>query len=130
MSTSVCPFQTPGPFTYPPATWQLRGELLHCSFCGSLHNEVFLKHLREVIENPDPDFRVELNDRREKVYTHWPDDDGKDVQLKFYLAHLKAWCEANEISIDEIDARLHAAFKVSEEKWSIIAAIFEQKLKL
>jgi len=101
-----------------------------CSQCGSLSPEQFLKYVDEVINNPSIDFRIELSDRRHKVYMNKEGvKNSSEGAIKHYLLHLKQYCEDMGLDQNEIDNKLHQAFTISKEKSSVYLEIFEQKLK-
>jgi transcription initiation factor TFIIIB Brf1 subunit/transcription initiation factor TFIIB len=119
------------PFTGQPAGHkELPNGDLVCNHCGSLCPEQFLKYVDMVINDPSIDFRIELSDRRHKVYMHKEGvKNAAEGAIKHYLVHLKKYCEDNGISAIDIDDKLHNAFNISKEKSSVYLEIFEQKLK-
>jgi hypothetical protein len=128
---TVCPLQAANfEYQFGVAKWVPRGRDIVCSYCGSLHDEQFLKHVREVIENPDPDIRIELNDSRQKIYIARPEiKNAADGAIKYYLLHLKQWCATNDKNVDEMDKFLHEAFIASKEKFSVVAALMVERMK-
>ncbi|WP_214228613.1 hypothetical protein [Pedobacter sp. B4-66] len=101
-----------------------------CKHCGSWEPEQFLKYVDETIKNDDIDFRIELNDTRDKVYVNKEGiNNAKEGAIKHYLVHLKKYCQDTGISVEDMDKKLHVAFTISKDKSYVFLQIFEQKLK-
>lgn len=119
---SICPFQSYDPnsvheYNRKPAIWEKRGNDECCSYCGSWHPRHFLEFLKEVIEDESVKVRIELNDKRQKIYITRPHvKNAKEGAIKIYLVHLKAYCNEMEFDISEIDRQLDKAFIISFEK--------------
>lgn len=132
---SVCPFQSydkksPLVYNQNAATWEKRGKDNCCSYCGSWHPQEFLQFLKAVTENPSEKIRIELNDRRDKIYVNrFGVDNAKNGVIKVYLIHIKRYCEDVGFDIDEIDKQLHEAFKVSRVKAKVHADKIMEELR-
>lgn len=128
-----CPFQSKE-FVYNASTvkteWQLRGSDKCCSYCGSWHPQEFLEFLPNVTSDPNIKVRIELNDKRNKIYVSRPDvNNASEGAIKVYLAHIKEYVERSGFDVSEIDNQLHHAFEVSQEKAIIHADEIMEDLK-
>lgn len=89
-----------------------------CSYCGSWHPKEFLAFLGEVITNDDFNIRIELNDRRNKVYIRRPNVKcANQGAIKIYLVHIRQYIEEKGLSMEKADEKLHKAFLVSKAKF-------------
>ena len=68
-------------------TWDIREQMhqglqaRHCSFCGSLHPDDFMRLVKE-------GWRVGATDKNYKAYLGSPEPGGGSMETKFYFQHL------------------------------------------
>lgn len=83
--------------------WFKHGKDRTCSFCGSWHPDEFLAFLDKVIQTQAKDYRIEISDKKYKIYITRPRvHNACEGAIKFKTHHLsKEQYQNNYLKINE-----------------------------
>lgn len=102
--------------------WRKQGNDLCCSYCGSWHPEQFLAFCREVVSSPDINVRIEMSDKRYKIYATRPGIRNADYgAIKFYMHHAPL-TEDGRLNDDDFVDTVNAAIDASHKKFAALMA--------
>lgn len=104
-----------------PDFWRRRpnGDLV-CSYCGSLHPDLFLKFCQNVIDNPGLTCCfVERTTKNYKFYLHGPRGlNAGEGAIKFYMQHAPLNPDDNSRYDAEFIGVLNRALTISDKKFA------------
>ena len=99
--------------------WRLeRNGDYTCTYCDSIHPEQFISFLDTVITDPSLFICAELNGNNGELVINRPGIKvAGEGSIKFYLPHLKVFCDEQNLDFEAMGRKVQRALETSEQKW-------------
>ena len=87
----VCECGSPNNYNKKLSFWAKKGDYRACDFCGSVHPDDLIDHMRQIFIKTNSKYMVsKIFGRTSKTYKFYVDLPGKNAPIKFYMWHLSS----------------------------------------